>query len=64
VSLTDALDALRNAVQLEATLRQAVSVEWATSGNSNGPMRQAHDMSIANSVAAARRLVELAGTTP
>ena len=60
MSLTDALDALKNSMELEAALRQATAVEWGT-GLRGGPMEKAHEASIAQAVADARRLVELAG---
>lgn len=60
MSLTDALDVLKNAVELESSLRQAAAQEWATGeivGPDTGPMKKAHDASIVAAVEAAKKLI-------
>ena len=62
MNLTDALDVLKNAVELESALRQAAAQEWATGdyariGPDTGPMKKAHDASIVAAVEAAKKLI-------
>lgn len=57
-NLVDALDVLKNALDTEATLRQATNAEWA-SGSHDGPMKRAHDTVIQQVIEAAKKLIEL-----
>lgn len=60
-NVVDQLDRLKNALDAEAALRQATSLEWAR-GVQNGPMRVAHDAQILECIAAAKALVDFSGT--
>jgi hypothetical protein len=60
-NLVSAIDALRLVLQTEASLRQAADIEWAA-GNQNGPMKQAHDATIQQVLAAAQNLIALSRT--
>lgn len=60
-TLTDAIDALRIALQTEMALRQATNIEWAN-GDQNGPMKRAHDISIQQIIIASKNLVNLSNS--
>lgn len=60
-NIVNELDALRNAVAAEKMLRDATQTEF-NQGVQNGPMRQAHDQSILNVLAAAQALLAQANS--
>ena len=57
MSLTDILDLLCNAATAEKVLRNQAEMEWAN--NIQGPMTEAHKVSIHNVVLAAKQLIEV-----
>lgn len=57
-SLVDALDRLKNACDVEATLRKSAALEWAR-GEQDGAMKRIHDAQINECIAAAQALVDL-----
>jgi hypothetical protein len=57
-NVISAIDALKIVLQTEEALRQAAETEWAN-GNHNGTMKQAHDISIQQVIAAAKNLANL-----
>jgi hypothetical protein len=57
IPIIDELDALKNAMDTETTLRKATETEFSQ-GNTNGVMRKAHDESVQAVIEAAKRLIE------
>jgi hypothetical protein len=58
-NIVDEIAVLKRAIDLEETLREATSVEWAQ-GLTGGPMQKSHEVAILGLLKAAKALVEKA----